>query len=192
MTEAEWRACGHIRAMLNVLRQSYDVPGHEKQSRKFRLFACACARRVWDSRGDDAHRAAVVVAERFADRQVTTEELEQARRSVHGTARKTLLLSGRMAANDVSGPFSSDPVLPAVLRDIFPFTPTPIDPRWRTADVVGLARGIYEERGFDRLPILADAFMDAGCDGEGVLSHCRSDSPHARGCWLIDGLLGKS
>jgi hypothetical protein len=65
------------------------------------------------------------------------------------------------------------------------------DPRWRTSDTLGLARGIYEERAFDRMPLLADALMDAGCDDEQVLSHCRSEGPHVRGCWVVDLVLGK-
>jgi hypothetical protein len=79
------------------------------------------------------------------------------------------------------------------LRDIVgnPFQPTILDPRWRTADTLGLARGIYEDRAFDRMPLLADALMDAGCDDEPILSHCRTGGPHVRGCWVVDLLLGK-
>jgi hypothetical protein len=62
---------------------------------------------------------------------------------------------------------------------------------WRTADTLGLARGIYEERTFDRLPLLADALMDAGCHDEQLLGHCRGDGLHARGCWVVDLVLGK-
>jgi hypothetical protein len=81
----------------------------------------------------------------------------------------------------------------AFLRDIFgnPFRPVAFNPRWRTADAVGLARGIYEERAFDRLPLLADALMDAGCGDDQVLEHCRSEGPHVRGCWVVDLVLGK-
>ena len=191
MTEAEWLASTDVRAMLSFLRSFPSAPGQQKLSRKYRLFACACARRVWDRLGDDDARAAVVVAERLADRQVTPEELERARRCARGTARKTLLRSGRMAANDVSSPYPPDPTLAVLLRDIFPFALTPAEPRWRTADVVGVARGIYEDRAFDRLPLLADALMDAGCDSEDILAHCRSDGPHVRGCWVVDLALGK-
>jgi hypothetical protein len=78
-------------------------------------------------------------------------------------------------------------------RDIFrhPFRPTAADPSWRTPDVVGLARGIYAEGTFDRLPLLADALMDAGCSDEAILSHCRGDGPHVRGCWVVDLVLGR-
>ncbi len=61
---------------------------------------------------------------------------------------------------------------------------------WRTSDVLALARGIYEDRAFDRLPILADALQDAGCDDENVLWHCRRPGGHARGCWVVDLALG--
>ena len=81
-----------------------------------------------------------------------------------------------------------------LLRDIFgnPFRPVAFHPRWRTADVLGLARGIYDDRAFDRLPLLADALMEVGCADEQVLGHCRSDGPHVRGCWVVDLVLGKS
>jgi hypothetical protein len=80
-----------------------------------------------------------------------------------------------------------------LVRDIFgnPFRPVAFDPRWRTEDTVGLARGIYEDRAFDRLPLLADALMDAGCADEQVLSHCKSEGPHVRGCWVVDLVLDK-
>jgi hypothetical protein len=80
-----------------------------------------------------------------------------------------------------------------VLRDIFgnPFRPVAFDPRWRTADTVALAHGIYDERAFDRLPLLADALADAGCADEQVIGHCCSKDPHVRGCWVVDLVLGK-
>jgi hypothetical protein len=81
----------------------------------------------------------------------------------------------------------------ALLRDQFgnPFRPVTFDLRWRTADAVGVARGIYEDRAFDRLPILADALMDAGCEDERVIGHCRTDGQHFRGCWVVDLILAK-
>jgi hypothetical protein len=80
-----------------------------------------------------------------------------------------------------------------VIRDIIgnPFRPIALDPSWVTSTVVSLAEGIYSDRAFDRLPILADALQDAGCDNADVLDHCRGDGPHVRGCWVIDLLLGK-
>jgi hypothetical protein len=72
-----------------------------------------------------------------------------------------------------------------------PFRPVALDPSWRTSTVLALADGIYADRAFDRLPILADALEEADCDRADVLEHCRGDSPHVRGCWVVDLLLGK-
>jgi hypothetical protein len=89
-------------------------------------------------------------------------------------------------------------LLSACVRDIFgnPFRPSPGLPPailgWSDGTVRWIAAGIYEERAFQRLPILADALLDAGCDDEELLAHCRSEGPHARGCWAIDAILGKS
>jgi hypothetical protein len=33
--------------------------------------------------------------------------------------------------------------------------------------------------------------MDAGCDSDEIITHCRGDGPHVRGCWVVDLLLGK-
>ena len=84
-------------------------------------------------------------------------------------------------------------LLRSVLHDIFgnPFRSVTFDPRWRTSDVLGLARAIYDDKAFDRMPILADALMDAGCVDEQVLGHCRGDGPHVRGCWVVDLVLQK-
>ncbi|HYH67899.1 MAG TPA: hypothetical protein VD866_24595 [Urbifossiella sp.] len=81
-----------------------------------------------------------------------------------------------------------------LVRDIFgnPFRPVALDPTWRTEAVVGLATGIYADRAFDRLSVLADALEDAGCADADVLTHCRGPGPHVRGCWVVDLLLGKS
>jgi hypothetical protein len=81
------------------------------------------------------------------------------------------------------------------LRCLFgsPFRPIDFDPGWRTSDTLALARGIYEKNAFDRMPILADALQDAGCDNADILGHCRDTSlPHVRGCWVVDLVLGKT
>jgi hypothetical protein len=86
------------------------------------------------------------------------------------------------------------PSFVSICRDVVgnPFRPVALDPAWLTSDVLALARGIYEERAFDRMPILADALQDAGCTNEDVLTHCRDPKQvHVRGCWLLDLLLGK-
>ena len=67
-----------------------------------------------------------------------------------------------------------------------------VDAAWLTPTVAALAKGIYDERAFDRLPILADALQDAGCDDDEILTHCRGAGPHVRGCWVVDLVLGKA
>lgn len=80
------------------------------------------------------------------------------------------------------------------LHDIFgllPFCPVTLDHAWLTGTVTSLAQAIYEERAFDRMPILADALEDAGCNQQDVLSHLRGGGEHCRGCWAVDFVLRK-
>jgi hypothetical protein len=82
-----------------------------------------------------------------------------------------------------------------IIRDIFgnPFRPVVFAPQWRSDTAVSLAKHIYEARDFAQMPILADALQDAGCDNADVLIHCRdANQIHVRGCWVVDGVLGKS
>ena len=79
-------------------------------------------------------------------------------------------------------------------RDIFgnPFRPVAFDPAWRTADSLGIAARMYETRDFAAMPILADALEEAGCTNADVLLHAREPGVHVRGCWVVDGVMGKS
>ena len=79
------------------------------------------------------------------------------------------------------------------LRDALgnPFAPVEWSANWRSETVTALATGIHFDNAFDRLPILADALEEAGCDDADVLTHCRGPGPHARGCWVVDAARGK-
>jgi hypothetical protein len=81
----------------------------------------------------------------------------------------------------------------ALLRDIInnPFRTIALDPAWLTSIVQACAESIYVERAFARLPRLADALEDAGCDNLDILNHCRREGLHSRGCWVVDLALGK-
>jgi hypothetical protein len=88
------------------------------------------------------------------------------------------------------------PALPRqadLLRDIFgnPFRPVTIFSSWLSSTVFTLAQGIYSEKAFDRLPVLADALKDAGCDSDDILNHFRQPGEHCRGCWALDLVLAK-
>jgi hypothetical protein len=81
-----------------------------------------------------------------------------------------------------------------LVREIFgnPFRPVTFKTEWRTTDVMLLAKGAYQEHAFDRMPILADALQDAGCNNEDMLDHLRdTTTTHYRGCWALDLVLGK-
>jgi hypothetical protein len=86
----------------------------------------------------------------------------------------------------------------ALLRDTLgnSFRPLPPPPAailaWNDGTVSRIAQRIYDERAFDRMPILADALEEAGCTNPDILEHCRSEGEHVRGCWLLDLLMGKA
>src|SRR5262245_26021248 len=70
MDEVEWLACNEPWRMLeNLVGASADPAG-----RPMRLFACGCARIAWAAL-DEQRRAAVEVAERYADGDATDRDL---------------------------------------------------------------------------------------------------------------------
>jgi hypothetical protein len=184
--EAEWLACADPTPMLKFLRGNVS-------DRKLRLFACACCRTIWKS-VTDAIREAVTVWERFADGLATRDELSMATQEVISSAE-------RVRVNSQGG---NPPVQASLFRCIFgnPFRPSPPLPpavlAWNDRTILRLAEAIYEDRQMPagtldpgRLGILADALLDAGCNDEDLIQHCRSDGPHARGCWAVDLILGR-
>src|SRR5438094_516856 len=68
MTEAEWLQVTQPQIMLEHLRG-------KASDWKSRLFACACCCRLWHRLSDERTRNLVLMAERFADGQVSAEEL---------------------------------------------------------------------------------------------------------------------
>jgi len=197
MTENAWLAVNNPESMLELLRD-------HKSERKLRLLGCA----VCDLHKPDPNNTEVAV--QFADGSATLEQL----RTVWGTTEArpwSWPERGHAWASRLLPPAPDHDIrdfIPNIIdkatmlrvgflltiRDIFgnPFRPVTLDSRWQTETVVALAAGIYAERAFDRMPILADALEDAGCDHADILTHCRSDGPHVRGCWVVDLLLGKS
>jgi hypothetical protein len=83
--------------------------------------------------------------------------------------------------------------LTTVIREIFgnPFRPVVFNPEWRTDTVVSLAIQMYESRDLSAMLLLADALQVAGCEDEQLLSHCRVQGQHIRGCWALDLVLDK-
>lgn len=79
MTESEWLACCAPRAMLGYL---WD----KASDRKLRLFAVACCRCSRQLCLNEGHRAALELSTRFADGQVTAEELASGHRQANDFA----------------------------------------------------------------------------------------------------------
>jgi len=215
MTEEEWLTNLSVGVMLECVHT-------ERYTRKHRLFAVACCRRVADVMTDNG-RKAVDAAELYADALIPKRQLHQAWKAVGtptaearthaafaaqcASATTGLVGTARVAAQAVEAAgWRASSLSPGgarleeqsaqadLLRDIFgnPFRPVVFDPSWRSETAVALASAIYEERAFDRMPILADALQEAGCDHADVLTHCRDPKiTHVRGCWVIDLLLGK-
>jgi hypothetical protein len=181
--------------------------------RQLRLHACAFMRLNAPRRTRPELFALVEVAERFADGEVGTAELEAARqrgerlprkwsadfRLGFGTASVLQDIWDRAASVDhVFAPLTRDyrRALPRhrVFQELLGPAPRPIlSPDWCTDTAIALARTMYESRDFSAMPILADALQDAGCDQPAILSHCRDAAlTHVRGCWVVDLVLGKS
>jgi hypothetical protein len=204
MTEIEWLSCPDPKVMLEFLRGKT----HE---RKLRLFAVVCRREYMrfrpDIPADSLTSKYAEITELYVDGEVTIKEWDEVRECIHGTfhhpdaynhATDEIHTATCCCYTDESTRDAETRIelafLASIIHDIFanPFRPVTVDPRWLTETAVALANGIYEERAFDRMPILADALEDAGCDHADILSHCRGDGPHVRGCWVLDLLLGKS
>jgi hypothetical protein len=74
-------------------------------------------------------------------------------------------------------------------------TPPVVDPSWMAWSgglVYGMLRVVDRGQRFGELPILADALEEAGCRDDALLAHLRQPAGHARGCWALDVLLGRS
>jgi hypothetical protein len=196
--------------LLTGVHKNLTVLGPLLGPRKLRLFCCAVYR--WACARSDSFESILALAERFADGKANAHELAAAR-----YARRNL---GFPYAWAVCWPPDSD-ALEMTLRAIGGLgedfgrvgvervwtdlleeiaghllrSPIRIDPAWlawEDGTVPRLARVLYDERDFDRLPILADAMEDAGCTQAGLLDHLRLGDArvHVRGCWALDAILG--
>jgi len=209
MTEQDWLACADPQPMLEFLRG-------KASDRKLRLFAVACCRSDWVCLPIST-KGAVQVAERFIEEEATSQEFrvdlftqaaqsaERERDLLLGLAyyRGTIwrpdhvtavqgLVAGCARLQSPASVSHRQNRQSSLVRDVFnPFSPVVLDSIWLTYTVQNLAAAIYEERAFDRLPILADALEDAGCNQQDILSHLRGGGEHCRGCWALDLVLGK-
>ncbi len=159
MTETQWLDSNDPLEMLNTLNVGDNF-------RKLRLFICACWRASggsteWFSRyGADG--------EKITSPMQATMDWASMMSTIVTVSQKTTMI-----------------------RDIFgnPYTPVAFAPEWRTKTAMTVARNAYDLQEFACLPVLADALEEAGCHSDEVLTHCRSDDQHFRGCWVLDAVL---
>jgi hypothetical protein len=193
--EASWLSCTVPRHMLRFLKE-------RTSDRKLRLWACAfCAH--WYVANEEV-TAAIAIAEEWADgchREVDLVTYIIPYREYYVCFESAWIAAYDGAVRTLEKRPTSEKKQQAVqfqlatLHDVFgnPFRSVSAEPTWLTSDVRALARGIYDEKAFDRMPILADALQDAGCNNDEVLAHCRdANQVHVRGCWVVDLVLGKS
>jgi hypothetical protein len=95
------------------------------------------------------------------------------------------------ATHRVEAGLLRDIIGPALFRPLPPVAPAVL--AWNGETVGRLAAAIYEETDFTqgRLGVLADAAEEAGLEDAELLAHLRSPGPHARGCHVVDLLLGR-
>jgi len=216
MTEVEWLACTDPTPMLDFLRGKSS----DRKYRLFAA-ACYRSPGVWPClRGFKWLKAMVWEVEQAIDGQRPLPGDSQSITLNDPDASRAASLSSRRALHFAAGrgfeelnlewadgniveasnrQFEQESVyqcdlLRCVFGNLFPPSPSvsPAVLAWNDATVCRIAEGIYEKRAFDRLPILADALLDAGCDDDELLSHCRSEGPHIRGCWAVDLILGRA
>jgi hypothetical protein len=83
-------------------------------------------------------------------------------------------------------------VIDGIYQDVAgPKHRTEFNTRWRSPNVVDFANTMYQTRDFSAMSVLGDTLMEAGCESEEIIAHCRGDGPHVRGCWVVDLLLEK-
>jgi hypothetical protein len=206
MTEAEWLACKDPDVMLALLRG-------RASDRKLRLFAVA----YWRLLDQRRHEVVSIAQARGSGLPIRSpsaheREFDEAMETLaDGELPPFPLFPGAdedpfVLANCAleagchgkwmwkQGSITHYEVEAALLREVFgplPFRPVTSASAWQTSTVTALAQAIYDDRAFDRLPILADALEDAGCTNQDILNHCRQPGEHVRGCWAVDLLLGK-
>ena len=198
----DWETRGDPESMLAVLRAMRPLPS----ARKLRLAYFRTARADMGTSAQAWLKEAMVLGEeRVGTDCRPSDGVELRDRQV---AASTLRLHEECLDELLMLKCITDPLLdlfatldtaqrmrgPPVLHDLFPnpFLPLTWNPEWFSSTVRTLAANMYDTRDFSAMPILADALQDAGCEDEQVLSHCRATKPHARGCWVVDAILGKT
>ena len=215
MTESEWLTSHDDWRMLKAVEQA------QPSERKVRLFNAAICRRFWEYL-PEASRAILLESEQLADGllRVSSDELcRRANAAVAPIDQKyptkqfpnevvriqryaAVAICYAVISNDLWGAAAAlweiDETVretqSSIIRDVFGnlFRAITFDRAWVTSEVRSLARNIYDDRSFEKLPALAELLSTAGCENDDVLAHCSDEGPHVRGCWVVDLILGRS
>jgi hypothetical protein len=213
MTEADWNACVNPDRMLEWLRD--NKPGQrrgllrwfrrgswvENNCRLIR-FGCAAGRRWAFFMRWAGGRQLLDVAERFAEGRASQADLRKAAAKALGIFDPGRFLRpgvpeawawafvaswAARAAEEAPAPAAERRAQADLIRCVFgwPLRPLHEGPAVpQTLVVTALARSIYEQDDFD-------ALEEAGCADARLLAHLRGPTPHARGCWALDRVLGR-
>jgi hypothetical protein len=190
-----WDTAGRL--MLDCLRE-LEI---ELTPRKQRLLCCGAARTQFRATGNPSFRRAITLAEEWADAGTRPTGVAAVQRALSSWRRDIPVWAalGLRCLSDETEDlqqclYSWGHLFGPACREQFgnPFLPVEWNPDWYTSTVHDLAAHIYARHEFSSMPILADALQDAGCDDEQVLAHCRGNAPHARGCWVLDAVLGRA
>jgi hypothetical protein len=151
-------------------------------------------RRPWYARwshelDSDSLKGTFTATRQVADRAagIVFETSNDTSAAYHAPAGREIEAARTAFAAAVSAQAAEQAAQVALLRCIFgnPFRALPRRNlawlAWEGGTVTKLAAMIYEERAFDRLPILADALEEAGCEAAELLTHLRGPRPHVRG-----------
>ena len=212
MTEDQWLTCDNPEQMLESVRG-------KATKRKLRLFAAACFRRLTHLLTDDRQIQAIDLLEDAPDEIALPQAVVRGVRHAlppsvdsfggkyknsddpyfvalmlyrelvsSSTAHHATFATRGLAEAGVAERTEQCRLLRCILGPL-PFRDIHVSPSWATPPVIAVARGIYEQRAFEKLPMLGDALHQAGCHEAEIMSHCQEPGPHVRGCWVVDLLL---
>src|SRR5262249_24216749 len=152
---------------------------------------CGCCRHFCGGPPSEAVGQALATAEAYADGRLTREHLTTIEEELYPS------LGGSCVAEDHLAFWCANPHGYRSLREatrmatkgdvarhrrlmiaLFgnPDEPAKFNPGWLGWNdrlIPKLAEAIYEEKGFERMPVLGDALEEAGCTDEQILAHCR-------------------
>ena len=175
-----------LRVLASIVGSELASQASKEPGGLFRLIDTQAARDAHDAAdGDPAAMAASAAWSATA----SDLELQNAGYSLIDSAIGT----ANQAAAAASDTKVEEEMQAELLRDIFgdPLREIHLDRQFVTPTITAMSKQMYDSHDFVSMPMLANALEAAGCRDTAILDHCRSPSPHVRGCWVLDLILGK-